>query len=282
MIEFWKMSGAGNDFILFDNRSGELKGDIGEVVRRICTRALSVGADGAILAERSAKPGADVRMFYWNSDGRPASFCANGARCLARFAVKKGIARGPKVRLETDAGTIEAQVHDDGRVTLPIPGPYDIVSHKPIRVDTLQLEGSFAIVGVPHYVLPVKNLWKDGIEELGRKIRRHADFEPEGANVDFVTVKARDTVQIRTYERGVERETLSCGSGCVAAALCLARLGEVESPVTLKTRSGIDLTVAWLGGGGDVTDVRLTGDARLIFQGFLEDEAAAGFPLPER
>ena len=276
MIEFTKMSGAGNDFIVFDNRSGEFQGDIAEVVRRLCSRGLSVGADGVILVGRSKR--ADVRMEYWNSDGGRAEFCANGTRCVARFAVLRGFARGPRVRIETDQGVLETTVHADEKVSIPIPGVFHAVMKKPIRIDALSLDGSYAMAGVPHYVVPVKNLWVNGIEELGRKIRNHPEFQPDGINVDFVTVKARDLVQIRTYERGVEKETLSCGSGCVAAALVLANQGQVDSPVSMKTRSGLVLTVSWESADPEYRGVLLTGDARNIFQGFIEKEAAGGFP----
>lgn len=278
MISFTKMSGAGNDFIVFDDRAGELRGDLPELVRRLCTRGMSVGADGVILAHRSK--GADVRMVYYNADGGRAALCANGARCLARFAVHRGLVKGPSVRLDTDAGVLQAEVHADGRVTLPVPGPFRVDDARPVYIDALTLEGSFAVVGVPHYVLPVKNLWIEGIEGLGRKVRHHADFAPDGVNVDFVFVKARDRIQIRTYERGVERETLSCGSGCIASALTLFHRGLVEPPVTLETRSGIDLVVDWsVPQAGDApAEVRLIGDARLVFEGFLETEAAGFDP----
>lgn len=272
------MSGAGNDFIVFDNRGGEFRGDVAEVVRRLCTRGLSIGADGVILAERAK--GADIRMSYYNADGGRAAFCANGTRCMARFALLKGFARGPLVRIETDAGVLEAHILDDGRVALPIGTAATIETVRSIHVDALPLEGSFVSVGVPHYVLQVKNLWSSGIEELGRKVRFHPDFHPAGVNVDFVTVRSRNTVQIRTYERGVERETLSCGSGCVACALVLTRVGLVESPVTLQTHSGVDLQVTFRDTGTGFEDVVLTGDARVIFQGFMEPEAATGFPSP--
>ncbi len=281
MLQFTKMSGAGNDFLVFDNRGGEIEGDVGELVRRLCTRALSVGGDGVILAGRGGA-GADVRMVYYNADGGRAAFCANGARCLARFAVLQGLCKGPLVRMETDVGLVEARVLDAGTVSVPVPGPYAVEVARTLRVDTLVLHGSYAVAGVPHYVLSVENLWAHSIEEFARKIRSHPDLGPEGANVDFVMVKSPQVVQVRTYERGVERETLACGSGCVASALVLSEIGSVVSPVVMQTRSGIDLTVQFRRTGEGWSDVVLTGDARVVFSGFLEPEATVGFPIERR
>lgn len=279
MIEFTKMSGAGNDFIVFDNRSGDITGEIGAVARRLCTRGLSVGADGVILVEK-ARSAADVRMVYWNSDGGRAGFCANGTRCVARYAIWKGFCRGPRVKIETDSGLVDAEVLADDSVRIPMPSTIEVVLERPINVDALPLTGSYAVSGVPHYVLTVRNLAANAIEDLGRKIRRHPEFAPDGVNVDFVTVASPSNVDIRTYERGVERETLACGSGCVASALVLARKGEVTSPVSLRTRSGLDLVVSFTQEEERFTGVTLTGDARIIFTGFLADEAASGFPEP--
>jgi len=274
MLQFTKMSGAGNDFIILDNRSGDLKEEISGMVQAICRRGLSVGADGVILVGRSRV--ASVRMIYFNADGSRAGFCANGTRCLARYAWLNGLAKKRNVKIETDIGIVSAEVFDDGSVALPVPGSFQVYPYRSMHLDALPLEGAYAVVGVPHYILPVENLWGSGIESLGRRIRNHDAFAPDGVNVDFVSVQSRTQVAIRSYERGVEKETLSCGSGCVATALCLAARGEVDAPLIFKTLSGIDLVVRFVEADGSFEQVKLQGDARLIFRGVTEADLVVG------
>jgi diaminopimelate epimerase len=273
-LGFAKMAGGGNDFVVVDNRAAKVA-DAGELTRRICTRALSVGADGLILVESSAR--ATFRMRYYNSDGGLAAFCANGTRCAARFAFLNVIA-GRKMTIETDAGIVGAEIGDGGAVTLSLPPPYEFRARRPLTVGETTVHGSSIIVGVPHYVVFLHGeLWPHDIVPLGRAIREHRDLAPDGANVNFVSVRGRRSIEVRTYERGVEAETLSCGSGVVASAVVSALFGRVEAPVSVRTRSGITLEVSFRIDGGHADEVRLKGDARLIYRATITPETLEGF-----
>lgn len=273
-LPFAKMAGAGNDFVVIDNRSGAVT-EAGELTRRICTRRLSVGADGLILIESSSR--ASVRMRYYNADGGEADFCANGTRCAARFAVLSGIAP-PTLTLETGAGIVGAEVGDDGLVTLALPPPGAFEAERPLRAGERTVRGSSILVGVPHYVLFHEgDLWQDDITPLGSAIRNHPALQPQGANVNFVVVRGPHAIEVRTYERGVEAETLACGSGVVASVATSAIFGKVSSPVAVRTRSGITLDVSFDRDGTAFSNVRLRGDARLVYRAELTPETIDGF-----
>ena len=275
-LAFSKMAGGGNDFVVIDNR-GPKMADASELTRRICTRALSVGADGLILVEASAR--ATFRMRYYNSDGSLAAFCANGTRCAARFAFLNVIA-GRKMTIETDAGIVGAEISDGGLVTLSLPAPWAFRAQRHLKVGDTVVRGSSLMVGVPHYVVFLRdeNFWSQDITRLGRAIRTHPDLAPDGgANVNFVVVRDERSIEVRTYERGVEGETLSCGSGVVASAVTSALFGKVQSPVSVLTRSGITLEVAFTIREGHAEDVRLRGDARLIYRATITPETLEGF-----
>lgn len=268
------MAGGGNDFVVIDNRVSRIT-DPSELTRRICTRALSVGADGLILVEPSAR--ATFRMRYYNSDGGLAAFCANGTRCAARFAFLNVIAPR-RMTIETDAGVIGAEVAEGGAVTLSLQPPQGFRPNRPLMVGQTLVQGSSILVGVPHYVIFLRDdLWSHDIASLGRAIRQHAELQPQGANVNFVVVRDEHSIEVRTYERGVENETLSCGSGVVASSVTSALFSKVKSPVSVLTRSGITLEVSFALEGGEPRDVRLRGDARLIYRAALTPETLEGF-----
>jgi diaminopimelate epimerase len=270
------MAGGGNDFVVIDNRGPKI-GDASELTRRICTRALSVGADGLILVEPSAR--ATFRMRYYNSDGSLASFCGNGTRCAARFAFLNVIA-GRKMTIETDAGIVGAEISDGGLVTLSLPAPWAFRAKRHLQVGETLVRGSSVMVGVPHYVLFLRDqlFWSQNILALGRAIRTHSDLASDGgANVNFVVVRDEHSIEVRTYERGVEGETLACGSGVVASAVTSALFGKVQSPVAVLTRSGITLEVSFELRDGHAEDVRLKGDARLIYRATITPETLDGF-----
>lgn len=273
-LTFSKMAGGGNDFVVIDNRAGRVS-DAGELTRRICTPHLSVGADGLILIETSAR--ATFKMVYLNADGSRADFCANGTRCAARFAFMNVIA--PKrMTIETDSGVIGAEVSDGGAVTLSLPSPQRFQPNRDLKVSETTVRGSSIVVGVPHFVVFLRNdLWMQNIVPLGRALRHHPDLAPSGANVNFVVVRDWHSIEVRTYERGVEDETLSCGSGVVASVATTALFGKARSPVSVLTRSGIVLEVSFNLGGNELTDVRLKGDARLIYRAAVTPETLDGF-----
>ena len=274
-LPFTKMAGGGNDFVMIDNRSRRVADPV-ELTRRICTRRLSAGADGLILIEPSDR--ATFRMIYYNSDGSRADFCANGTRCSARFAFVNGIAP-EHMTIETDAGLIGGDVATDGTVTLALPSPRNFRAQRPLTIGSEQVRGSSILVGVPHYVLFLTDdLWSRDIVPLGRAIREHRDLVPDGgANANFVRVRGPHDIEVRTYERGVENETLSCGSGVVASVTTSALFDRVQSPVSVLTRSGITLKVSFTRNGEEIRDLRLTGDARIIYRAALTPETVEGF-----
>jgi len=273
-LAFSKMAGAGNDFVVIDNRTARVA-DASELTRRICTRRLSVGADGLILIEASAR--ATFRMRYYNADGGLADFCANGTRCAARFAFMNVIAPR-RMTIETDAGVVGAEVGDRGEVTLSLQSPQGFRRDQPLDVGGKIIRGSSMMVGVPHYVVFLRDdLWSQDIDPVGRAIRNHRDLQPHGANANFVVVRDSHSIEVRTFERGVEGETLACGSGVVASVTASALLGRVKSPVSVLTRSGITLEVSFDLAGESVENVRLKGDARLIYRATLTPETLDGF-----
>jgi diaminopimelate epimerase len=273
-LAFTKMAGAGNDFVVIDNRAGRVSDPV-ELARRVCTPHLSVGADGLILIESSAR--ATFRMRYWNADGSVGDFCGNGTRCAARFAFTNVIAPR-RMTIETGSGIIAAEVSDGGQVALALPPPHGFQAEKPLPVGDCEIRGAFITVGVPHYVVFLRDgLAAQDIVPLGRAIRTHAALQPDGANVDFVVVRGEHEIEVRTYERGVEAETLSCGSGVVASSSVAALFGRVTPPVSVLTRSGITLEVGLTVDGNDVRDVTLRGDARLIYRAAFTPETIEGF-----
>ncbi len=277
-MEFFKMSGGGNDFIVIDNRNGAVRPEsVSELVQRITVRALSVGADGVILLETSRI--ADFRAIFYNPDGQ-TTFCGNGGRCIARLAYLMGLV-GPRMRVETMKMVHDAVVEGE-RVRFSMPLAQRLKTGLTLQVDEQALEGATIDTGVPHLVVFRDTSHSVSIRDLGRKLRHHADLGPEGANVNFVMLVDDHTLAIRTYERGVEGETLSCGTGCVAAALVTSALGKTQSPVSCWTRSGVSLTVHFKGSQGPYTGLVLEGDARLVYQGNLGSEATRGFDPPRR
>ena len=274
-LPFSKMAGGGNDFVMIDNRAGRVTDPSG-LTKRICTRRLSVGADGLILIEPSRR--ATFRMIYFNSDGSRADFCANGTRCSARFAHINAIAPD-RMTIETDAGIIGADVAQDGSITLSLPSPRSFRPMRPLPMDGGTVRGSSILVGVPHYVVFVTDdLWAREIHELGRAIRMHPDLRPDGgANANFVRIRGPHDIEVRTYERGVENETLSCGSGVVASVSTSALFDRVQSPVSVLTRSGIHLKVAFTRDGDELRDLKLTGDARVVYRSTLTPDTLDGF-----
>jgi diaminopimelate epimerase len=273
-LAFSKMAGGGNDFVVVDNRTAKVS-DGSDLARRICTRALSVGADGLILVESSAR--ATFRMRYYNSDGSNGAFCGNGTRCAARFAFLNVIA-GRKMTIETDAGIVSAEIGEGGQVTISLPPPFAFRPQRPLPFPDRVIHGSSIMVGVPHYVIFLRgDLWQQDIVSLGRAVRNHPELQPDGANVNFVVVRDEHAIEVRTYERGVEAETLSCGSGVVASSVTSGLFGKVKSPVSVLTRSGITYEVTFEIRDQHASEVRLRGDARLVYRATITPETLDGF-----
>lgn len=271
--EFFKMSAAGNDFILFDNRTAALaREQVPALARAVCTRALSVGADGVILLEPSSV--AHVRASFFNPDGQP-TFCGNGARCASRLAYLQGIAPA-RMTVETSIMVHRAEVQGT-QVSFEMRDPQGFDDAVEVQAAGETVRGAFLDTGVPHFVAFRRIAGADSIEALGRALRSHPRFAPAGANVDFVDPEGGGPMAIRTYERGVEGETLACGTGCVAAAIAAVAAGRAKSPVTLKTRSGALIRVRFEGPPRRASGVRLEGEARLVYVGQLTEEATQGF-----
>jgi diaminopimelate epimerase len=263
MLHFTKMNGAGNDFVLLDNRDGSLRLTRAQIAR-LCDRHRGVGADGLLLVEPPEND-ADFRMRYYNADGGEAEMCGNGARCFARFARKLG---GPqdKMTFETQAGVITAEFI--GReVRVHMSDPADLQLDAEIAVDDGLLTIHSVNTGVPHAVILVGDLEKAGVVPLGSAVRYHEHFAPRGTNVNFLQVLGPREIAIRTYERGVEGETLACGTGVTACALVHHMLTGAASPVSVRVRGGDTLSVGFEKGGYAFQNVTLTGPADFVFEG---------------
>lgn len=269
-IPFVKMSGSGNDFILIDHRDPLLSEDqLKGFIRKVCRRRFSVGADGLILIENSTK--ADFRWRFFNADGSEAEMCGNGGRCAARFAYVKGIAPA-QLRFETLAGIIHAQV-DGKRVKLEMPKPRDVKMDERIFIEGKELTVSSINTGVPHAVLFLKEINEIDVVDMGRVIRFHPHYAPSGVNANFIKVEDDSTLSIRTYERGVEDETLACGTGVVASVLISALKGLVKSPVSVRTRGGEILTVHYEIEKDQIKRVFFEGEVHIIYEGEIWEEA---------
>lgn len=270
MIEFCKMSGSGNDFILIDDRESKLAvGDLKEFARKVCTPKLSVGADGLIVIVGSDQ--ADFKWLFYNADGSEAEMCGNGGRCAARFAWMKGIAPR-RMSFETKAGIIDAEVN--GRIVkLRLTDPEDLADNYSIQVKGKVLEMASVNTGVPHAVHFVEDLDNFDVYGYGREIRYHERYKPAGTNADFVKLVGPDTIAVRTYERGVEGETLACGTGSVACALISSWKGLVKSPVTVRVQSGEELKIYFEKTERCFEKVYLEGATTCVYQGHLHEEA---------
>ncbi|MCP5540995.1 MAG: diaminopimelate epimerase [Akkermansiaceae bacterium] len=270
-LKFWKMNGAGNDFVVLDNRDGS-RGLDGAQIAQLCHRQRGVGADG-LLAVEPAQNGADFRMRYYNADGGEAEMCGNGARCFARFANFLSDNRLERVSFETIAGTIGADFIGD-QVRIALSAPHGLALELPLEVDGEALTVHSLNTGVPHAVFFVDDLEGTDVRRLGRATRFHAQFAPAGTNVNFVKIEAPGEIAIRTYERGVEDETLACGTGMAACALIHHLLHGAGSPIRVRVRGGDVLEVAFETGpgenAGDFQRVTLTGPADFTFHGEVE------------
>lgn len=260
-VPFWKLSGGGNDFLALVEPAADPKE---EEIRGWCRRGISLGADGVFVLRR--REGGGVGMEYWNSDGLPADLCLNGTRCAAQLASYLGWDEAGRVVIETAAGPIAGRRVDPARTALEVPIPETV---EEVTVDGPEgpCRGFRVLAGVPHFVLPwpetAGELAEAPVVEWGRPLRHHAAFGAPGANVNFIRFTAPDRMAVRTYERGVEGETLCCGTGVIASAAAGLAAGESRLPLRTWTQGGFELTVEptregyWL----------LTGDARIVARG---------------
>ncbi len=266
MLRFTKMNAAGNDFVLLDNRAGELALTRDQIAR-LCDRHRGVGADGVLILE-PADNGADFRMRYYNADGGEAEMCGNGARCFARFADRTA---GPrqKITFETPAGLIGAELRGD-LVTLQMSQPNDLRLGLEVSAGGKNFRAHYIDSGVPHVIVPVARIDEVDVRSLGAALRHHAMFAPRGANANFIEQRGQRTIAIRTYERGVENETLACGTGVVASAIIFAATENVSGPIDVLVRGGETLRVDFARDGDQFSNVTLTGPADFVFDGEIE------------
>jgi diaminopimelate epimerase len=263
------MSGAGNDFVVIDNRSSIVK-DGETLAKKLCDRRWGIGADGLLLLQGAEN--ADYRMMYYNADGSYGGMCGNGGRCIARYAVENGIAKATH-NFEALGYRYESIVGRD-EVILSMKDPSDIKMNIVLPVGSMRLKVHFVNTGSPHVVVPLSQLAEKyaalediPVEQLGRKIRHHQLFKPEGTNVNFVEKKSGNSIRMRTYERGVEAETLACGTGSIATAVIGSKIWKLTSPVTILTSSGVSLEVGFKAVDSRISSVTLKGQAITTFRG---------------
>ncbi len=258
-VRFVKMHGAGNDFVLVDDREGSFPCEH-RLVAAMANRPGGIGCEGVILVQKSET--ADFKMRFFNPDGSEADLCGNGARCVAAFAREIGAVSAKVMRFETAAGFVDAEIMDDELVRIAMPDPKG-------------LKGDFVVAGVPHKIVVVDNLAKADVDGEGRRIRMSDEFAPGGTNVDFVTYRAPDRVAIRTYERGVEAESFACGTGSVAAAVIGVASYGLSFPVHVKTAGGYELTIGGVKSDAGFTDITLTGPVKRVYEGSIDLDTLA-------
>lgn len=254
-VRFVKMHGAGNDFILVDDRDGSFPCDDHRRIAAMAMRPDGIGCEGVILVQSSAS--ADFRFRFFNPDGTQADLCGNGARCVAAFAREIGAAKAGTMRFESAAGFIDAEILEGNLVKVSMPSPSE-------------MSADYALVGVPHKIVQVDDLASADVEREGRRIRLAPEFAPGGVNVDFVVYRRPGRILIRTYERGVEAETGACGTGAVAAAVIGVKDYGLEFPVHVGTVKGYELTVDGRFNDGVFSCITLTGPVKRVFSGEID------------
>ncbi|MFH0877928.1 MAG: diaminopimelate epimerase [Candidatus Omnitrophota bacterium] len=268
-LAFTKMEGSGNDFVVIENSPQSIVHSPQILVKKICDRKYGVGADGVLFLQRTKK--ADVRMRIFNADGSEAEMCGNGARCAALLVARK--TRKKALTIQTKAGLLLARVNRDS-VRLKLTDPKDLKLDIKMQIRGKEYDLDYVNTGVPHAVMEVADIDEVPVREVGRFIRHHKIFKPAGTNVDFIKVGDNGSVSLRTYERGVEDETLACGTGSVAAAI-IATLNHGRTQnrgnqaVRVVTRSGDVLKVYFRASRKKISDVWLEGSARIVFQGVV-------------
>ncbi len=265
-IKFWKMHGARNDFVLIDNRDGTFPVEDRAFITHIAARHSGIGAEGVILIERSES--SDFRMRFFNPDGNEVAMCGNGARCVAVLAYELGAVE-QSMTIETKAGQVRAQVLEKGAcLWMTTPTAWNLAGS--LELGERSLTYGSVNTGVPHVVMRTGDLRDVDVQEVGSMVRRHRDFAPEGTNVNFMQITPEGDLSVRTYERGVEAETLACGTGVTACGLVAAKNGWVKLPVKVHTRSGDVLIVNGTLTEDSAHDVTLSGPTEHVFEGTIE------------
>ena len=269
-LHFNKMTGAGNDFVMIDNRDLSLSHVLTkEAIAHLCDRRFGIGGDGLIAVEPATADG-EVRMRYYNSDGGEAEMCGNGARCFTAFVHHLSNGSVKQLRFETLAGIILGQVHADGSITVQLTTPQGMKLHVLSPDEQLPAPVHFVNTGVPHAVAFLDDVDHIDIMKLGAYLRYHKAFAPAGTNANFACVLSPQHLKLRTYERGVEGETLACGTGMTATALLHAELTGAPSPIQLDVAGGCTLAVSFeKTAPGHYSNITLTGPAVIVFEGII-------------
>ena len=266
-VRFWKLEGAGNDFLGLDGRAGGFKLKRQQIAD-LCDRRRGVGADGVLVVEKPKVRGADFRMRYYNSDGGEAEMCGNGARCFALLARAVSGRKGNVLRVQTQAGLLTLRTC--GReVQVSMTEPTKLRLGRKLVVAGRKLAVDFLNTGVPHAVLFVRSVRSIDVAKQGRAIRYHSAFAPSGTNVNFVEIGRGNRIHVRTYERGVEGETLACGTGVVASSILSNLRRGLRSPILVTTRGGDHLRVGFSMVNGQARKVTLQGPARIVYTGVI-------------
>ena len=268
LLHFYKMNGAGNDFIVIDNRNLSTNLSAGQI-EALCDRHRGIGADG-LLAVEPATQGADYKFRYYNADGGEAEMCGNGARCFGKFAAHLGEKVAEAVSFETVAGILSAEmIGEDVRIVMS--DPFDLEMNADVKIDSLGADIHVLNTGVPHAVAFVEDLENLDVVKNGAAIRYHDRFSPNGTNANFAKVISNNHIEIRTYERGVEGETLACGTGMCAAAITHHILTGASSPIKVNVAGGDTLEIGFEATPeNQFTKVTLSGPADLVFEGDVE------------
>lgn len=266
-IDFTKMNGAGNDFVVIDNRERKIRLDRAQIAR-ICDRHRGVGADGLMMLVPCDSKKADWAWDFYNADGGPAAMCGNGSRCFAKY-VRRTVGVQTDFTFETLAGVIHAGFQGD-LVAVDLTSPRGLRLNDRLPLQESMLTVHFINTGVEHAVVFVDDVEKVDLKSLGAAIRYHAHYAPKGTNANFVQLLGQNHIRVRTYERGVEDETMACGTGVSACALITARLHGFESPVKVKVQGGDTMEVGFDRKGDEFSNVRLTGPAEFVYEGWIE------------
>ncbi len=266
-LNFHKMNGAGNDFVVIDNRDLDIELSK-EQIAKLCDRQRGVGADG-LLAVEPAEKGADYKFRYYNADGGEAEMCGNGARCFGKYTARISGEGTELVTFETIAGTLSATMIGDD-VKIAMSDPFDLEMNADLQIEGLDAPIHVLNTGVPHAVVFVDDLESLDIVKYGAAIRYHSHFAPAGTNVNFVSIHDEKHIAIRTYERGVEGETLACGTGMTACALIHHLRTRAASPINVDVEGGDTLEIGFSADESDFTEVTLTGPADFVFIGQIQ------------
>lgn len=265
-MKFTKMHGAGNDFVLIDDRAGEFPSHDHMLIAAMASRRTGIGCEGVILVQKAEAANADFKMVFFNPDGGEVDLCGNGARCVAAFAYEIGAAPKPAMTFQTRAGLVDAEVLASGLVKVWLPEPRE----RRYGITARGVAGDYVVAGVPHFVVECEKVSAVDVEVRGRELRLADEFAPDGTNVDFVQYLPPSKAIVRTYERGVEAESGACGTGATAAAIVGVEHKGMSLPIHVRTTQGYDLTIDADWRRAKATGFTLTGPVKKVYSGTID------------